>query len=209
MVYRAHLLAACTGLRVSELLGLRGEYVFDDYIHVAGQYTRFGYVAQTKTKHNRNVPIPPMMRQELGEMLEANGKGFVFSEDGGETPVAVYRIRREFDKALERIGIGREEKLKRNLSFHAWRHFLNTLLLMSDVAEKKVQSVTGHLTTEMTEHYTHFDTRQFTEIRNVQAGLLTFKEPETVVSVSDEDQPMKTQEGKKPKKTAERKKSIA
>ena len=81
VVYRAHLLAACTGLRVSELLGLRGEYVFDDYIHVTGQYTRFGYVAHTKTKHNRNVPIPPMMRQELGEMLEANGKGFVFFQD--------------------------------------------------------------------------------------------------------------------------------
>ena len=88
-------------------------------------------------------------------------------------------------------------------------HLLNTLLLMSDVAEKKVQSVTGHLTTEMTEHYTHFDTRQFTEIRNVQAGLLTFKEPETVVGVPDEDQPMKKQEGKQPKKTADKKKAIA
>jgi hypothetical protein len=30
----------------------------------------------------------------------------------------------------------------------------------------------------MTEHYTHFDTRQFTEIRDVQAELLTFNEPD-------------------------------
>ena len=120
VVYKAHLLAACTGLRVGELLGLRGEYVYDDYIHVTGQYTRHGYVTHTKTKHNRNIPIPPMMRQELNELLEANGKGYVFSEDGGETPVAGYRINRDFGKALERIGIGNEEKLKRNLSFHAW-----------------------------------------------------------------------------------------
>ena len=31
---------------------------------------------------------------------------------------------------------------------------------------------------KMTEHYTHFDTRQFTEIRDVQAGLLAFGKPE-------------------------------
>jgi hypothetical protein len=43
---------------------------------------------------------------------------------------------------------------------------------MNDVADAKVQSVTGHRTKKMTDHYTHFDTRQFTEIREVQAKLL-------------------------------------
>ena len=175
VIYKAHLLAACTGVRIGELLGLRGEYVFDDYIYITGQYTRFGYIPHTKTKHNRTIPIPALMRQELGELLKVNGNGYVFSEDGGETPVADYRIRREFDRALVKIGINREEKLKRNLSFHAWRHFLNTLLLNSNVARSKVQKVTGHLTMGMTEHYTHFDTRKFKEVRDVQAELLISK----------------------------------
>ena len=178
VVYKAHRLAACTGLRVGELRGLRGEYVFDDYIYITGQYTRYGYAANTKTKHNRNVPITPLIRQELEELLQTNGEGFVFSEDGGETPVAVERINRQFERALGRIGISHEEKMKRNLSFHAWRHFFNTLLRMSNVADSKVQKVTGHLTMKMTERYTHFDTRQFTEIRDVQTELLALKEPE-------------------------------
>ena len=178
VIYKANRLAACTGLRVGELRGLRGECVFEDYIRVEGQYTRYGYVPNTKTKHNRNIPITSLMRQELKKLLQVNGDGYVFSDDGGKTPVTVERIRRQFDKALERIGISHEEKLKRNLSFHAWRHFLNTLLRMSNVTDSKVQKVTGHLTMKMTEHYTHFDTRQFTEVRNVQAELLTYDEPE-------------------------------
>ena len=181
VIYKAHKLAACTGLRVGELRGLKGEFVFDDYIFITGQYSRYGYKANTKTKHNRNIPITPIMRQELNELIKANGKGYVFSEDGGKTPVTVERINRQFDRALERIGISHEEKLKRNLSFHAWRHFLNTLLRMSNVADSKVQSVTGHRSMKMTEHYTHFDTRQFTEIRDVQTKLLTFQKPEKTV----------------------------
>jgi integrase len=176
VIYKAHKLAACTGLRVGELRGLRGEYVFDDYIHIKGQYTRYGYAAYTKTKHNRNIPISSLMRQELEELMRMNGDGFVFSDDGGKTPVTVERINRQFDRALQRIGISHDEKLKRNISFHAWRHFFNTLLLMSNVADSKVRSITGHRSKKMTEHYTHFDTRQFTEVRDVQTELLTFKQ---------------------------------
>ena len=177
VIYKAHRLAACSGLRIGELLGLRCEYVFDDYLHITGQYnSRFGYVATTKTKESRNIPITKLMRQELEELLEANKGGYVFSEDGGETPVGVQRINRQFDKALERIGITHEEKLKRKLTFHAWRHFFNTLLRMSNVADSKVQSVTGHKSISMTEHYTHFDTRKFTEVRDVQDELLGCKE---------------------------------
>ena len=196
VVYKAHKLAACTGLRIGELLGLRREYIFADYIFVAGQFTRENYVEHTKTKHNRNVPITLLMRQELEELLQANGDGYVFSENGGKAPVALYKMTRTFNKALESIGISREEKLKRNLSFHAWRHFFNTMLRLSNVADSKVQSVTGHRTMSMTEHYTHFDTRKFSEIRDVQDGLLTFKEP-------------KKAKEKPAKKTGEKKKATA
>jgi integrase len=118
------------------------------------------------------------MKQELEELLIANGNGYVFSEDGGETPVAEFRVRRGLERALERIEINHDERLKRNLSFHAWRYFFNTLLRMSNVADSKVQSLTGHRSMSMTEHYIHFDTRQFTEVRVVQAELLAFKKNE-------------------------------
>ena len=69
--------------------------------------------------------------------------------------------------------------MHRNLSFHAWRHFLNTLLLTSNVGLSKVQKVTGHKTLKMTEHYTHFDTTQFKEVVAVQDNLLAANVPET------------------------------
>jgi integrase len=42
----AHKLAALTGMRCSEVLGLRGEYVFNDHIYLCGQYDEYGYREQ-------------------------------------------------------------------------------------------------------------------------------------------------------------------
>jgi integrase len=176
--YKANRLAACTGLRIGELRGLRGEYVYDDYILVAGQYTRHGYTPDTKTKTNRNIPINPAVKREIDELAAMNGKGYIFSDDGGVTPVRSELIERQLNKALERIGIDDTERRKRNLTFHAWRHFFNTFLRMANIADSKVQSVTGHRSLKMTEHYTHFDTRQFTEVREVQTALLAAGETE-------------------------------
>jgi hypothetical protein len=50
---------------------------------------------------------------------------------------------------------------------------------MANIPDSKVQLVTGHLTKKQLEHYTHFDTRQFTEVREVQTTLLTAGEVET------------------------------
>lgn len=176
--YIANLLAACTGMRLGELRGLRCEYVFDDYIYVCGQYSRHGYKDYTKTKENRNIPISTIMREMLEELMQLNAGGYLFSKDGGKTPLTEDSIRLQFENALKKIGIDEAERMRRNLTFHAWRHFLNTLLRMNNVADSKVQKVTGHKTRKMTEHYTHFDTRQFTEVRQVQTNLLTFNEPE-------------------------------
>jgi len=114
----------------------------------------------------------------LDDLLAKNRNGYVFSADGGKTPIKTGLLNSGFNRALKKIGISYEEKLKRNLSFHSWRHFLNTLLLTSNVGLSKVQKVTGHKSLKMTDHYTHFDTTQFTEVMDVQNNLLTFKEPE-------------------------------
>jgi integrase len=81
------------------------------------------------------------------------------------------------------------------------KHNRNTLLRMSNVADSKVQSVTGHRSMRMTDHYTHFDTRQFTEIRDVQVELLAFKQPEKTRA--------KRNKGTQVKKAAAKKKATA
>jgi len=101
-VYIMNRLAACTGMRMGEIRGLMGKYVFDDYVFVCGQYTPTGYKSNTKTKHNRNIPITPLMRKELEGLLQTNGDGYVFSDDKGAKPMSVDRIRRQFDNALKK-----------------------------------------------------------------------------------------------------------
>jgi integrase len=60
-------LASLTGMRIGEILGLRGEYVFDKYIYICGQYGDKGYKPYTKTKENRNIPLIPEMIALLRE----------------------------------------------------------------------------------------------------------------------------------------------
>jgi len=173
IVYKANLLAACAGLRIGELRGLRCDLVFDKYIHIKGQYQGKKYVEYTKTKEDRSIPISPLIRKMLDDLLVKNCGGYVFSDDGGLTPVSNDWLNRGLNRALGKIGISYEEKLKRNLSFHSWRHFTNTLLRMSNIADSKVQAITGHASKGMTEHYTHFDTSKFTEVIDVQTKLLS------------------------------------
>jgi integrase len=167
-------LAACTGMRLGELLGLRGEYLFDGYITVAGQHGRFGY-GDTKTHKPRNIIISKIIEYDLQRLKDRNGDGYLFSNDGGKKPLGRHPVYNAFFAALEKIGIGGDERRRRGLSMHGWRHFLNTTLLMANVPDSKVMSVTGHVSKKMKERYTHFDTTKFSEVADVQERLLADK----------------------------------
>jgi integrase len=62
--YLGNKLATCTGMRASEILGLRGENVFNEYIHVCAQHDEYGF-RPTKTKEKRDIPLAPMILDEL------------------------------------------------------------------------------------------------------------------------------------------------
>ena len=126
--YAANRLASLTGMRPGEVMGLKGEFVFDRYIRVCGQYGKYGYKNHTKTKENRDIPLLPEMLEVLRGLMKKNGNGFVFSENGGAIPVDPLPMRKEFHRALKRIGLTDEEIRARGLSPHSWRHFVNTEL---------------------------------------------------------------------------------
>jgi len=100
----ANKLAALTGLRCCEVLGLRGEYVYDDHIYLCGQYDDYGY-RETKTKVKHNIPLAPELVADLRKLMRLNGDGFVFSLDGGEKPVGGNHIYEGFRAAIQKIGI--------------------------------------------------------------------------------------------------------
>ena len=177
IAYIANRLASLTGMRFGEILGLRGECVFDDYLLICGQYGNFGY-GNTKTKENRAIPLLPETVALLRKLTGKNGAGYVFSRDGIK-PVSQNRIRRAFHFALKKIGIDEKEIKRRGLSIHGWRHFLNTELQRQGLTIQQVQSVTGHKSDRMTEWYSHPDARQITEVIKAQAviaGIERFEE---------------------------------
>jgi len=171
-VYIFNKLAACTGMRMSEIIGLQCDNVHDDHIHVCVQYSKKYGTRPLKTKDSRNIPITPMLHSELSTLNKNKTQGFLFSENSGSEPISRNRVYKETSAAFEKIGITREERHKRGLALHHWRHFLNTALLMANVSTLKVQKVTGHKSLSMTQHYAHFDSRDFTEVLDVQNSLI-------------------------------------
>ena len=200
LCYTANKLAACTGIRCGEILGLRGEYVYDGHFLLCGQYNyKYGYT-DTKTKIKHHIPLTAELITDLRKLIGINGDGYIFSLDGGTTPVYGRLLRDGLNRALRKIGISKEEAKERGLHLHAWRHFLNTELQKAGLTVQIVQAVTGHKSERMTEYYTHFDPREFGEVPEVQAALLA-AEPEkqgetktkrpalTLVKIPDQKEP--------------------
>jgi integrase len=178
VAYAANRLASLTGMRIGEIMGLRGEYVFDNHIYICGQYWGGSYKPYTKTKENRSIPLIPEMIEVLRELMKSNGNGYVFSLEGGARPVCQSYVRRMLYRALVKIGLSETEIKQRALSMHGWRHFVNTDLQRQGLTVQQVQGVTGHKTLEMTERYSHLDAMQITEVLKAQSVIAGTKQTE-------------------------------
>jgi len=172
-LFTANILAASTGLRLGEVQALRYENVHENYIHVCYSYERNGYgLKETKTGKTRDIPIPPRVSELLLSLRKYHTEGYVFSYDKGQTPIYFKTITQGLYKAMVNIGIDDEQRKIRNITFHSWRHFFNTTLRSQGVIDSKVQSLTGHSSKAMTNHYTHFQVEDYSEILDIQ-GIIT------------------------------------
>lgn len=145
-----------TALRVGEAQALQKEDVDEKFITVRHSWDRTYGVKGTKTGKTRYVPISPALHDELKEMMSRVSGSFIFSCDDGNQPVDHKAIQKWHNRALYCIGITEETRRERNLSLHSWRHYVNTQLRASGIPDSVVQSITGHSTQSMTEHYTHY-----------------------------------------------------
>ena len=172
-IYTMNLLAASTGMRLGEIQALRIENIHDEYIHVCYSYEGGGYgLKGTKTGKVRDVPVPGKVSEMLTKLKKYNQEGYIFSYTNGVTPISNHTVTGCLYKALEKIGINSDERKERNITFHSWRHFFNTTLRSNGVSDSKVQSLTGHSTLEMTEHYTHFKLEDYAEIKDIQERIV-------------------------------------
>lgn len=165
--FAANLLAATSGMRLGEVLALRVGDIQNGYVVVEHSWDRRVGLKSTKTGLIREVPIPAKTQRWLTRLTASRPAGFVFSTNDGVTPVYYKMITSEFYAALNRFGITENERKLRNLSFHSWRHFYNSLL-RGRIPDAKLQRLTGHRTQAMTERYSHFRADDFADVIQIQ-----------------------------------------
>jgi len=158
-----NLTAAITGMRISEIFSIRKENLHRTYIDLTDQFN-LGKLAPLKTKESRKVPIPVELYEQLLPLCKRN---FAFTENDPQRPYIHLRY------IFRDIGM-EEERKKRHLCFHSWRHFFNTFLLSENVPPVKVAAVLGHSTGtgSMQERYTNWSPDMFPEVYAAQEKLL-------------------------------------
>ena len=171
--------AAATGLRASELTGLRESKIHPEYLEVEQRWSPRYMEGPTKTGRPRIVPIPSLVYGELAGLLEENphpGEDrFVFYSVNPDRPMNQREATEALYVALGKIGIDEEARKSRGLDFHAWRHTFNSLLVDRRIPLQAVQSVTGHLSEEMTQRYYHLGGESGAGIRQIAESI--FVEP--------------------------------
>jgi hypothetical protein len=75
-------------------------------------------------------------------------------------------IYKRFCTALEKIGINNDDRKLRNISFHSYRHGVNTNLLQANIPPETVRLISGHSGTQMTAHYAHLQLPNISKIQS-------------------------------------------
>lgn len=159
------LVAALTGMRISEIFAIGKHSLFKNYIDVKQQIYR-GILCPCKTKEKRKVPIPVELYQLLCQKISESDTDFCFDD------INATLVLRHLNKNLDSLNMT-EEKKQRNLCNHSWRHFFNTYLLANNIPEIKVKAVLGHSSGvgSMTDRYTNWRPEMFPEVYVLQEKL--------------------------------------
>jgi len=160
-------LAAYTGMRSGEIRALWQSQLHDNYIEVDSSYNNHDDGRKcTKSGYSRLVPITREIRQMIEEVN--SGGLYVFSFDG-EHPIAVSYLEKWLKIRMRECGIVAQKGTR--LSFHSFRHFLNSRLIAAGMQGEKIRAVIGHEDEEMTEHYAHLEVEDLKLVREVQKAI--------------------------------------
>lgn len=140
-----------TGLRRGEALALtRDDFDFDTATITISKSIYYGDTTEPKIKQPktaagiRTVPIlDPLLK-----VMPRHWKGYLFSEDGGETPLTEYQYQVRWENFVQQTGV--------TSTAHQLRHSYATMLFECGVEVKDAQDLLGHSTAAMTQDiYTH------------------------------------------------------
>lgn len=160
------LLDIITGMRISEIVALKRENIFDNYIDVKHSYSRKFGLGNTKTSENRYVPIPA----ELANSLKLK-TGFLFVNHEGIHKGSPLNINSFYTNIIDVYNYCKIDYKSRHLTVHTNRNFYNTYLESQNVPEPKIRAVIGHKDKSMTNLYTYWKPEMFPEVYEAQLKL--------------------------------------
>lgn len=141
--------ALYSGMRQAEILGLRRSNVHLDENYVLA--------TDTKTHHDRPVPLNDTTREIVVRRMERPGSDYVFCNHKGEM---LTHLSRGFEPARKKAGLIRwEVKDKKTVEvrfrFHDLRHTFGSRLGMNGVDLKTIMEIMGHKTAKVAMRYQH------------------------------------------------------
>ena len=153
-------LAYSTGLRISEVLELQ-----PDDLSREQQMVR---VRRGKGGHERRVFVPPALFEKLDRywrQIYPKPQCWLFYGKSPEQPLKAHTLRRAFNQARDRVGLGRD------ITFHSLRHSLATHLLERGAPPHVVQDVLGHKSADSTRVYARSTAAMFQRLDHPAAIL--------------------------------------
>lgn len=152
-VYRMCVLSYHTGLRASEIFNL----VWSDVSERNSEI----FVKDTKSKHDRFVPMTSTIKKMFTTMEKGKGDELVFPGRKGNV---MGQISKTFNKAVKttKLNEGTTDRRKK-VVFHSLRHSFASHLVIKGVPLITVGRLLGHSTMKMTERYSHLSPKTFSD----------------------------------------------
>jgi len=156
------LLAALCGLRLGEVVGLMPEDVDRSSSMLTVQHNYIGgdvkgpKGSRPGSQRIRQVPAPRPVLDALDvcTSLTPPGARFVlWNEKDKSRPIDRKTLQGGFARVLEDIGVGKEERKRRNLVFHGLRHTFVSLQRANGIPDFVTARMSGHRSVEMLETY--------------------------------------------------------
>lgn len=174
--YAACFLASRTGMRIGEVRALTTGQIHPDYIDVNASWSNEDGRKTTKSGYSRRVPITEEICKMLMHFAPTDPDGLLFSLNGEQPVKDLYFSRRLYAKMDEinkkKGSLFFDYKNKDEpLTFHSFRHFLNTRLVAAEMPMSKIQAIIGHESDKMTEHYAHLNEKDLESFRRLQLSL--------------------------------------
>jgi integrase len=191
----ASLVAATTGARQGECLALRRSDIKEDTLNIIYNYSTLDGLKCPKNGHKRVVPLLPVVRAAILDLLNDNPHvdkdkpdpaydPFIFYSLQPDKPCdqkyilngfkeAMDTVNAEYEKAAKKANLEKPEIFidykSRNIIFHSWRHWFCSKLT-EKIEGEKVAKVSGHLSESVFKKYAdHIETKNIQEVGNAAA----------------------------------------